>query len=184
MQPWNQIALSWESPIWSLVCVTIRRFSTDELSTYNPASHGFAIGLGHLRPTFLKRTRDFLSENINQKASTRIRGALDAIKGEKIPLANRISFKSPSTDELSTYIVASHAFIIGLRRLKLTFLKRTRDFLSENINQKASTRIRGELDAIKGEKRPLANRISFKSPMRGPKISSGLPGASRANGWA
>ena len=110
--------------------------------------------------------------------------ARSAAKCEKIPLANRISFKNPSTDELSTYILASHGFIIGLRRLKPTFLKRTRDFLSENINKNASIRIRGALDAIKGQKRPLSNRISFKSPMRGPKISSGLPGASRANGWA
>ena len=89
-----------------------------------------------------------------------------------------------STDGLSKYIPASHVFTIVLGRSKLTFLKRTRDFLSETINKKASTRIRGALDAIEGEKTPLSNRISFKSPMRGPKISSGLPGASRANGWA
>ena len=164
--------------------MSIRRFSTDGLSKYIPASHGFTIGLGRLRPTFLERTGDFLLESITKKSSNRIQGPLEAIKCEKIPLANRISFKSPSTDELSTYIVASHGFIIGLRRLKLTFLKRTRDFLSENINRNASIRIRGALDAIKGQKRPLSNRISFKSPMQGPKISSGLLGASRANGWA
>ena len=164
--------------------MAIRRFSTDGLSEYLVASHGFTIGLRRLKPTFLERTGDFLSDSINKKSSNRIRGPLEAIICEKIPLANGISFKYPSTDELSTYIVASHGFIIGLRRLKPTFLKRTRDFLLENINKNAFIRIRGALDAIKGEKRPLSNRISFKSPVRGPKISSGLPGASRANGWA
>ena len=164
--------------------MAIRRFSTDGLSEYLVASHGFTIGLRRLRPTFLERTGDFLSDSINKKSPNRIRGPLEAIIGEKIPLANGISFKYPSTDELSEYLVASHGFIIGLRRLKPTFLKRTRDFPSENINKKASIRIRGALDAIKGEKRPLSNGISFKSPRRGPKISSGLPGASRANGWA
>ena len=105
-------------------------------------------------------------------------------QNEKIPLAKRISFKNPSTDELSTYIVASHGFIIGLRCLQLIFLNRTRDFQSELSTNKASARTRGAVDAIKCENRPLANRISFESPMRGRKISSGLPGASRANGWA
>ena len=156
--------------------MSIRRFSTDGHSKYIPASHGFTIGLGRLKPTFLKRTGDFLSESINKKSSTRIRGPLDAIKGEKRKLSNRISFKSPSTDELFTHIVASQGFIIGLRRLELTFLKRTCDFPSENINKNASTRIRGPLDAIKCEKRPLSNRFSFKSPMRGPKTPPGFPG--------
>ena len=78
--------------------------------------------------------------------------------------------------------MASHGITIGLVRLRPTFLERTGNFLLESITKKASTRILGALDAIKGEKRSLANRISFKSPMGGPKISSGLPGASRSNG--
>ena len=164
--------------------MSIRRFSTDGLSTYIVASHGFTIGLGRLRPTFLERTGDFLSDSINKKSSNRIRGPLEAIIGEKIPLANGISFKYPSTDELSEYILASHGFTIGLRRFKQSFVKKTRDFVSKNINKKASVRIRGAVDAIKCEKRPHSNMISFKSRKRGPKISSGLPRASRAKGWA
>ena len=116
--------------------MSIRRFSTDGFSKYIPASHGISVNLGRLRPTFLKRTGDLLSEYINQKVSDRTRGPLDAIKCEKIPLANRISFKNPSTDELSSYIPAFHGFTIGLRRLKLPFLIRTGDFLSEDINKK------------------------------------------------
>ena len=135
IQPCNRIALSSESRIWSIVCVSIRRFSTDELSTYIPASHGF-YGLGRSKPTFLKRTGDFLSININKKASNRIRGPLDKIKCEKIQLANRISFKNSMGGDLSMYIPASHGFIVGLGRLKLTFLKRAGDFLSENIKKK------------------------------------------------
>ena len=94
-----------------------------------------------------------------------------------------MSIRRFSNDGLSEYIVASHGFIIGLRRLKPTLLKITRGFLSKNIIRYASTRIGGSLDAIKCEKRPLTNRISFKSLVGGPKISSGLPGSSRANGW-
>ena len=119
--------------------LSIRRFSTDGLSNYIPASHGFTIGLGRLKPTFLKRTGDFVSESINKKSSFRIGVPQEAIKCAKIPLANGISYKNPSTDEFSTYILASHGFIIGLRRATLKFLKRTGDFLSENINRKAST---------------------------------------------
>ena len=99
IQHCNQIALSSESRISSLICVSIRRFSTDELYTYIPASHEFTIGLRRLGPTFSKRAGDFLSENINQKVSNRIRGPLEAIECEKIPLAYGISFKNPSTDE-------------------------------------------------------------------------------------
>ena len=118
--------------------MSIWRFSTDGLSEYIVASHGFTIGLERLRRTFLERAGDFLSDSINKISSNRIRGPLEAIIGEKIPLANGISFKYPSTDELSEYLVASHGFIIGLRRLKPTFLKRTHDTLLENINKNAS----------------------------------------------
>ena len=133
------------------------------------APHGFIIGLRRLKRIFLKRTRDFLSENINKKASTRIRGPLEAIISEKRPLANRISFKSPSTEELSTYIMASHGFIISLRRLKPTFVKRNRDFLSKNIIKKASTRIRGALYAIKLEKSHSLIGFHSKAQCEGPR---------------
>ena len=106
--------------------MSIRRFSTDGLSKYIPASHGFTIGLGRFRPTILRRTDDLLSESINKKSSTPIRGPLDAIIGEKRPLANRISLKSPSTDELSTYIVASHGFIICLRPFETDIFEKNR----------------------------------------------------------
>ena len=164
--------------------MAIRRFSTDGLSEYLVASHGFTIGLRRLKPTFLERTGDFLLDSINIKSSNRTRGPLESIISEKIPLANGISFKYPSTDELLTYIVASHGFIIGLRRLAPIFLERTGELLSEHIDRIASTRITGPLDAMRVEKMPLANMISFKRPRGGAKITSGLPGASRANGWA
>ena len=114
--------------------------------------------------------------NHEKNVSNRIRGPIEAIKCEKIPVANRISFESPSTDELSSYIVASHAFIIGLKRLKLTFLKRTRDLLSENINKNASIRIRGALDAIKAKKGPSLMRFHSKAQGEGPKSPPGFPG--------
>ena len=94
IQPCTRIALLSESPIWSLVCVSIRRFSTDELSTYNPASHWFAIGLRRLRRTFLKRSVYFLSDNNKKIVFNRIPGPLDSTECEKIPVANRISFKN------------------------------------------------------------------------------------------
>ena len=121
IQPSHLIALSLESGIWSIGCVSMRRFSTEGLFKYIPASRGFTNRLGRMKPIFLKRTGDFLSENFNKKISSRIRGMLgipveysrirgirgipveyEAIQCDKIPLANGISFKNPSTYEHST----------------------------------------------------------------------------------
>ena len=124
----NRIALSSESRIWSIVSVSIRRFWTDEFSTYRPASHGFTIGRGRLKLTYLRRAGDFASK----KTFNRIKGPLEAIKCENIPVANRISIKNPMGGDVSTYIPASHGFTIDLGWSNPTFLKRKVDILSEN----------------------------------------------------
>ena len=79
-----------------------------------------------------------------------MKGPLEANKCEKLPIANKISFKNTMGGDLSTYIPASHGFTIGLGRLYLTFLERTGDFPIRKHQEKNFQSKKGPLEASQG----------------------------------
>ena len=133
-----------------------------------------------------KKAGDFLSETIKKNVSSRIRGLLEAIIFEKIPLANKISFKNimggPKitmsrrlTSSLLVWDVCDRH--LGKERV-ISYWKTSR--------KKVSNRIRGPLEAIErrsnGKKSHSLIRFHSKTQRECPK--SPYPGVSRVRYWA